>query len=126
MMQDIPVPPVPPIPDIPPIDIGPIAAPIFMTGDDIAKIVVFSMMGLAVVVWLVARGPIGMAIGAAIRKMAGVDRPVALPAEMDALRSELDQLRRQLGELAERQDFAERLLAQVRRERLPNPTDVAG
>ncbi len=121
-MQDIPVPPVPPVPP----EIITIPSPVIMSGDDIAKIVVFSMMGLAVIVWLLARGPIGMAIGAAIRKLSGVDQPAALPAEMDALRSELDQLRRQLGELAERQDFAERLLAQVRRDRLPNPTDVAG
>jgi hypothetical protein len=58
--------------------------------------------------------------------MAGVDQPVALPGELDALRSELDVLRRQLGEMAERQDFSERMLAQVRRERLPGATDVAG
>jgi hypothetical protein len=67
-----------------------------------------------------------MAIGAAIRRMAGVDQPAALPGELEALRTEFDGLRRQLSELAERQEFTERLLAQVRRERLPGPQDVAG
>jgi hypothetical protein len=100
--------------------------PIIMTGDDIAKIVAASMLGLAVIIWLIARGPIGQAIGAAIRRMAGVDQHTALPGGMEALRSEMDALRRQLAEMAERQDFTERMLAQVRRERLPSATDVAG
>jgi hypothetical protein len=126
MMQEIPVPPAPPpVPEVVIPDIGQ-HMPVIMTGDDIAKIVVFSMMGLAVVVWLIARGPIGMAIGAAIRRMAGVDRPAALPGELEALRSEVDVLRGQLGEMAERQEFTERMLAQVRRERLPGSQDVAG
>jgi hypothetical protein len=125
-MQEIPVPPPPPVPEVVIPDFGQ-HMPVIMTGDDIAKIVVFSMMGLAVVVWLIARGPIGLAIGAAIRKMAGVDRPAALPAELDALRAELDGMRGQLSEMAERQEFTERMLAQVRRERLPGPShDVAG
>lgn len=121
-MQTAPLPPLPPLPP----EIITIPAPVIMTGDDIAKIVAASMIGLAVVIWVIARGPIGIAIGAAIRKIAGVDQPTALPSEVDAVRAGLDQMRRQLGELAERQDFAERLLAQVRRERLPNPTDVPG
>jgi hypothetical protein len=122
-MQSVPVPPVPPVPPIPEIAQH---VPMIVTGDDIAKIVAFSMLGLAVLVWIIARGPIGMAIGAAIRRMTGVDQPTALPGEMDALRSDLDHMRRQLAEMAERQDFAERMLAQVRRERLPGTTDVAG
>jgi hypothetical protein len=121
LVQQVPAPPAPP--EVP----GHIVlGPEFWTGDDIVKILVISMMGLAVVVWLIARGPIGMAIGAAIRKMARADQPASLPGELDALRSEVDGLRRQLGEMAERQDFSERMLAQVRRERLPGPQDVAG
>ena len=121
-MIQVPVPPVPPLPPMP--DIG----NVFMTGDDIAKIVVFSMMGLAVITWLIVRGPIGAAIGAAIRKVAGVEAPsAALPGEVDALRTELDSMKVHLNELAERVDFGERMLAQVRRERqLPGTTDVAG
>ena len=51
----------------------------------------------------------------------------ALPGELDELRERLDRMQHQLSELAERQDFAERLLAQVRKERqLPGAADVAG
>jgi hypothetical protein len=124
-MQEIPVPPPPPVPEVVIPDIGQ-QMPVIMTGDDIAKIVLFSLLGLALTVWIIARGPIGMAIGAAIRKMAGVDHPAALPGELEALRSEVEVLRGQLGEMAERQEFAERMLAQVRRERLPGTQDVAG
>jgi hypothetical protein len=115
-----PVPPVPPIPDVVQ------HLPVIMTGDDIAKIVIASLLGLSVIVWIIARGPIGMAIGAAIRRMAGVEQHATLPGELEALRSEMEQLRHQLGEMAERQDFTERIIAQVRRERLPGTTDVAG
>jgi hypothetical protein len=115
-----PVPPVPPIPDVVQ------HLPVIMTGDDIAKIVIASLLGLSVIVWIIARGPIGMAIGAAIRRMAGVEQHPALTGELDALRSDVDGLRRHLDEMAERQEFTERMLAQVRRERLPGKTDVAG
>jgi hypothetical protein len=125
-MQDVPVPPTPPVPDVVVPDvIMPDVGPMLMTGDDIAKIVIASLLGLSVITWIIARGPIGMAIGAAIRKLTGVDQVAALPGELESMRAELETLRRQVGEMAERQDFAERLLAQVRRERLPNPTDVA-
>jgi hypothetical protein len=43
--------------------------------------------------------------------------------ELQALRDEVDELRREVGELNERVDFAERLLAKsADRERLPKPS----
>lgn len=118
-MQTPPVPPLPPeMPQIPPI--GPI-----ITGDDIVGIVVFSMAGLAVMVWLVARGPIGQAIGEVIRRWLGGARHE--PGELHELNARLDTMQHQLAEMAERQDFTERMLAQVRRDKaLPGESDVAG
>ncbi len=42
-------------------------------------------------------------------------------AETEELRTELQQVRQELGDLAERVDFAERLLAQQRDAALPSP-----
>jgi hypothetical protein len=122
-MLQVPVPPVPPVPPLPDFDPN-----LMLSGDDIAKIVLFAMLGLVFVAYAIARGPIGAAIGAAIRRMAGEEpRPATLPGELEALRAELDHLRAQVGELAERQDFAERMLAQARKDRqLPGAADVAG
>jgi hypothetical protein len=73
-------------------------------------------------------GPIGKAIGAVIRHwLGGGNRQEGLSAEeMDELHARLDGLTRQVAELAERQDFTDRMLAQVRKERALPPTDVAG
>lgn len=96
-----------------------------MTGDDIAKIVAASLLGLSVIVWIVARGPIGQAIGDVIRRWLGGGSRHEPAPEVDALGRRLDSMQRQLGELAERQDFTERMLAQVRSEkRLPGASDV--
>ena len=73
--------------------------------DIIAIIMVFGTGMLAVV----AFSPIGRAIAARLRG------PVELPSvELDELRDHVAALQQQLGELAERQDFAERMLAQAR------------
>jgi ubiquinone biosynthesis protein UbiJ len=48
-------------------------------------------------------------------------RPGPEPGEIEDLRADLDQVRRELGEMAERLDFAERLLAQQRNAVLPKP-----
>lgn len=121
--EQIPAPPLPP--DIPP-EIFTHGPPVIMTGDEIVKIVVFSILGVAAIVWIVARSPIGHAIGEGLKRLFGV-APAAqmLPGEVDELRRRLDEMQHQLGELAERQDFAERMLAQVRREKaLPGAEDV--
>ena len=69
---------------------------------------------------MVALGPIGRALGDRLR---GRSRADALDSgEIEALRDDLASVRQQLAELAERQDFAERLLAQAReRGQLPSP-----
>ena len=73
--------------------------------DIIAIIMVFGtgMLGL------IAFSPIGRAIAQRIRG------PAELPVqEMDELREQVAGLSQQVAELAERQDFAERMLAQAR------------
>ena len=73
----------------------------------------------AFVVLMVTLGGVGMAfspIGRALaERLRGKSRDRALDSgEMDALRDELYAVRRHVEELAERQDFAERMLAQAR------------
>jgi len=84
---------------------------------------------------LVVLGPVGRAIGRVIMYRLGGEREQALPAsEVRELRGlveeqggRLENVQRQVAELAERQDFAERLLAQVRaRPGLPGAKDAAG
>ncbi len=75
-------------------------------------------------------GPVGRAIGDIIRHLFGTRTGKSDPAlggEVDELRTRLDAMQQHLAELAERQDFSERMLAQVRKDRaLPGGTDVAG
>jgi hypothetical protein len=60
-------------------------------------------------------------VAAAIAKrIAGEHRrPAPDPGEIEDLRADLEQVRQELGEMAERVDFAERLLAQQRDRALP-------
>ena len=68
--------------------------------------------------------PIGRAIAERLRGKHLEDTP---SEEVLELRDHVATLQQQVNELAERQDFAERLLAQVRKERqLPGAADVAG
>lgn len=68
--------------------------------------------------FLLAISPIGKAVAERIRGKAGSTDGGELRAELsdhkDAVHQELDEVRRELGELAERVDFAERLLAKQR------------
>ncbi|HEV8304215.1 MAG TPA: hypothetical protein VGQ25_04600 [Gemmatimonadales bacterium] len=78
-------------------------------------VAVFMMIGGAV---YVVR-PIAAAMA---KRIAGEHRrPEPDHAETEELRTELEQVRRELGDLAERVDFAERLLAQQRDTALPKP-----
>ena len=89
--------------------------------DIIAIVMVFG----TAMVGVVAFSPIGKAIAERLRHRPG-ERALPLE-EIEELRDHLAALREQVSELAERQDFAKRLLAQVRREKaLPGGTNVAG
>ncbi len=71
---------------------------------------------------LISFSPIGRAIAARIKGQATGDADEvrgALAEHRESLQAELDGVRRELGELAERMDFAERLLAQTREQALP-------
>ena len=66
--------------------------------------------------------PIGRAFAARIRGQSPGDPEDiknALAEHRDALQTELDGVRHELGELGERMDFAERMLAQSREQALP-------
>lgn len=74
--------------------------------DVIAIIMVFSVP----IVGVIALGPIGKAIGERLR--GGASRQDH--EELEAMREQLQGLQEQVSELAERQDFTERVVAQVR------------
>jgi hypothetical protein len=88
---------------------------------------IFGMITGIVITGFFVIGPIGRAIGRVILHLFGVERQGSLPAgDVAQLRAvieeqadRLDSQARQLAELAERQDFAERLLAQAREKGLP-------
>ncbi len=75
--------------------------------------------------FLLAISPVGKAFAERIRRSGGAGLPEDLRAELDQVRSEvvadMQQLRTEVGELSERMDFAERLLAKQRDERLAPP-----
>ena len=93
------------------------------------------MVFITVVTGLVVLGPVGRAIGRVIMHRLGGEKDQALPTaelqeRMGLLEEQggrLEAVQRQVSDLAERQDFAERLLAQVRNQpRLPGAKDAAG
>jgi hypothetical protein len=80
--------------------------------NDIAPVIVSLGFFAVLLGGFVIFGPIGRAFAERLRVRS---REAALDTgELDALREELSSVRRQVAELAERQDFTERLLAQVR------------
>ncbi len=80
---------------------------------------VVALLGFFGIIGFVVAGPIGRAFADRLR---GRSRDVSpeLIEQMDALRDELQHVRQQVAELAERQDFAERVLAQARERGLLN------
>jgi len=80
---------------------------------EIAPFLVPITMFLTVGAVLIFRGPLGKAIG---ERIAGGSRhlPSEHAPETEALRAEVEELRWRLGELEERQDFTERILARNR------------
>ena len=98
--------------------------------------VLIPLMGMVtgvVITGFVVLGPVGRAVGRVIMRISGADRELPA-AELQDIRALLEDqsgqmaaIQRQLGELAERQDFAERLLAQGRKEpRLPGAGGANG
>jgi len=76
---------------------------------------VVGMLSGILISGFVALGPVGRAIGDVLRHLFRADRKQALPAEeLDALHARFDAIQHQLSEIAERQDFTERMLAQTR------------
>jgi hypothetical protein len=93
----------------------------------------FGMVTGVVITGFVVLGPVGRAVGKVIMRIFGADRelPAAELQDIRALLEDqsgrMEMMQRQLGELAERQDFAERLLAQQRGQpRLPGAGGVNG
>ena len=96
---------------------------------------IFGMLTGITITGFVVLGPVGRAVGRVIMRIFGADRDQALPAgELQDIRAlledqsgRMEMMQRQLGELAERQDFAERLLAQNRDQtRLPGAGGANG
>ncbi len=123
-MQEVPAPPtLPPTPEPPP------DFPVHVFEGPSEWIPIVGMLTGVVITAMFVLGPIGRAIGDVIRHWLGGGRKdeKVLPADVEELQARVEQLQRQLGELAERQDFAERLLAQTRKEKaLPGGDRVAG
>ena len=75
--------------------------------------------------FLLAISPVGKAIAERIRRQGMPSLPDEVKQELEETRSELvdeiGRLRTEVGELAERLDFAERLLARGREDRLGPP-----
>lgn len=83
--------------------------------NDLGKTIVFSIMFLSMTAIFVLRGPLGRALADRLAGRAG-------RGDEERLRGEVDELRHRLGEVEERLDFAERLLAKTREaERLAQP-----
>ena len=87
---------------------------------------IFGMVTGIVISGFVVLGPVGRAVGRVIMKIFGAEprEPGLKSGDTEEIITRLDAIQSHLGELAERQDFAERMLAQVRREKLPGETGV--
>jgi hypothetical protein len=107
------------------------------TPQEIGDVIIplFGMLTGITITGFVVLGPVGRAVGRVIMRIFGADRDQALPVtELQDIRGlledqsgRLEAVQRQLAELAERQDFAERLLAQARNQaRLPGAGGANG
>ena len=107
------------------------------TPQEIGDVIIplFGMLTGIVITGFVVLGPVGRAVGRVIMRMFGADREMALPAgDLQDIRGLLEDqtgrmeaMQRQLAELAERQDYAERLLARTRgQSRLPGAGGAIG
>ena len=90
---------------------------------------IIGMLTGVVITGFVVLGPVGRAIGDVIRHLFGTGKKDATLAsgDLDEVLGRLDAIHQQLGEIAERQDFTDRMLAQIRKDRaLSGGSDVAG
>ena len=78
------------------------------------NLIAFTGLCTAVIVGFITFGPIGRAIAAKITRGATAGPGPEVLGQLDALDERLETLQHQVSELAERQDFTERLLAQAR------------
>ena len=104
LLIQVPAPPVPPSLPSPEIVFG---------GGPSAEQLLIALAGAAIIIGMIVLGPVGRAIADGLRHLFGV-RQGADAAELGAIREEVAALRHQVAELEERQDFAERMLAQAR------------
>ncbi len=63
---------------------------------------------------VVTLGPIGRAIGDRVRSKGAAGSIAGLQEQLDEVLVRLDDVQRQLGDMADRQDFTERMLAKAR------------
>ena len=63
---------------------------------------------------LVTLGPIGRAVADRLRSKGAAGSIGAVQDQLDEVIARLDEVQRQLGDLGERQDFSERMLAKAR------------
>ena len=105
---------------------GPVPSPMDIRMLIDGLIPIFGMATGIVITGFVALGPIGRAIGRVIMKIFNAEpRDAALSAgDTQEIIAKLDTIQSHIGELAERQDFSERMLAQVRREKPALPGEV--
>ena len=95
---------------------------------------IFGMLTGIAITGMVVLGPVGRAVGRVLMRVFGADKEQLPAGEVARLQSlvedqadRLEAQQRQIAELAERQDFTERLLGQVRGQgRLPGAGDAAG
>ena len=98
-----------------------------MVSSDWAPAITFSVMAVTAGAAIVLRGPMGKALAEWIRGWSHTEakwiEAKAASGEVaehrESLQAELDSVRHELGELGERMDFAERMLAQSREQALP-------
>ena len=81
---------------------------------DIAGILFIAGFFGTVLTAIVSLGPIGRAIGDRVRSKGAGGSLAAMQEQLDEVLARLEDVQRQLGEIGERQDFTERLLAQAR------------
>jgi hypothetical protein len=86
---------------------------IVLGGGPTTEQLLIMVAGAAVIIGIIVLGPVGRALADGIRHLFGARKAADAPA-LEAIREEVAALQHRVAELEERQDFAERLLAQAR------------